>query len=256
MLQIKNVLIITDMIDVGINEVRLRIINGLKNKLINFESVAVENFNITNGAFLLRLLADSCKGGDIFLVVLDPRFEDKPRDSICFKTRNNFFLAGPNNGVFSWVIKDFGIKECVELPLRKENLLFPTFNGKYKFSLAITKLLEGKSVKSLGKKFRKEDVFIEEIENGTIVHIDNYGNLKIKGGRPKFKLGGILEIKINKKVYPAKFGAQYFDVQEGELVVYAGSSLGGLPEIAINRGNAAKFLDVKIGDKITIIEKT
>lgn len=250
----RNVLIITDMNDVGINEVRLRVLEKISKQTVNFENVKVKKFSVINGSFIIRLLADSCREKDIFIIILDPRYDSKPRESICLQTQNNFYFIGPNNGILSWVIKDFKIKKCVQLPLTKENMLFPTFNGKYKFAKTAGQLINGEKFSNLGKEFSKEDIYKEKIETGTVVHIDNYGNIKIKGKRPRFKLGDIVEIKVNGRVYSIRFGLQFFDVPEGELIIYPGSSLWGLPELAINRGNASEFLKVNIGDKIDIIK--
>ena len=164
------------------------------------------------------------------------------------------FYLGPNNGVLSWVIEEFGIKSCVELPIVKNNLLHPTFNGKYKFSVGVNKLLKGKKIRELGTRFSKQKIYIRNIAEGTIVHIDNFGNLKVKGKRPKHRLGSDLSIKINGRTHYAKYGTEFYDVDEGELIVYPGSSLYGLPEIAINKGSAAEYLKLRIGDKVDIID--
>jgi len=246
-------LLVTDMSDVGINEVRLRMLKGLDISEFNIETIVVKRFNLVHGSFITRLLTDSCDKGDIFIIVLDPRYTDKPRESICIETNSGIFYLGPNNGVLSWVIEDFGIKNCVELPIGKDNVLHPTFNGKYKFSIGVNKLLCGKKLTEIGNKFDKKKVFMNQIPEGTIVHVDNFGNLKIKGDRPKYQLGSDLSINVNGKVYYAKFGREFYDVDEGELIVYPGSSLYGLPEVAINRGSAAEYLKLDIGDKLDII---
>jgi len=238
--------------DVALAEVQLRTLQGLNQIPINFINVKTEEFNIVSGKFLLRLIADSLEAEDIVIVVLDPRLSDRPHNSLGIKLKNGAYLLGPNNGVFSWIIKDFSILESIELNNNENTKKFPTFNGKYKFSLAANKILSGHLFSQLGKAIRKSELFIEPINEGQIVHIDNYGNLKIHLPRLRCKVGQKIFIKFRNQTSETRFGKEFDDVSPGELITYNGSSLYGLPEIAINKGNAAKYFGAKVGDEISL----
>lgn len=245
-------ILLTDMKDVAVSEAILRSVPNSVND-VAIIPVQVDTFDILHGAFLLRLLADSFESNDVVSIVCDPRFSDVPRESIGIELKNGVVVFGPNNGVMSWMLQDFELNKAIILPISEESKLHPTFNGKYRFAVAVNKCLSGSTFDSIGDEFDKTSIYMSKIADGTVVHIDNYGNVKIKLPLLQFERGSNVSIKLRDKVYTMKYGYDFFDVSEGEPLLYTGSSLWGLPELAINRGNFAKMYGVKVGDIVTII---
>jgi len=245
-------ILLTDMKDVAVSETILRSVPNSVNN-VTIVPVFVDTFDILHGAFLLRLLADSFEPNDVVSIVCDPRFTDVPRDSIGIELKNGVTIFGPNNGVMSWLIQDFEVKSAIKLPISEESRLHPTFNGKYRFAVAVNKCLQGDSFETIGDKFDKDEIYLSKIADGTVVHVDNYGNVKIKLPALHLKRGSNVSIKLRDKVYSLRYGYEFFDVEEGDPILYTGSSLWGLPELAINRGNFATMYGVKVGDLVTII---
>jgi S-adenosylmethionine hydrolase len=82
---------------------------------------------------------------------------------------------------------------------------------------------------------------------GEILHIDHFGNLitSIQGMAPD----SLLTVVIAGERIP-RLSRTFTDVEPGKLVAYLGSS--GYLEIAANEGNAAKRLNVDIGDQVWV----
>ena len=106
--------------------------------------------------------------------------------------------------------------------------------------------------RKFGEDRNKDFIVPLEIADGEIVHIDNYGNPKIYG---KLNFSEGFKVKISK-------GGQFLANAEyitgrmmssptGTYVVYPSTSLPNMIDIALVRGNAAKQLGLKIGDKLT-----
>lgn len=239
--------------DIATTEVVLRSTLGIADNIIPIiEVVSVDDFNVINAEFSLRLLADSLVAGDIVIVVCDPRIHNRPHDSLAVQLDNGIIVLGPNNGVMSWIIKDLGMQKVLELPLNAETIKHPTFNGKYKFAVAANALLKGSNFDALGANFDADKLYSDNLPEGMILHVDNYGNLKINHPRLELEKGQIVSVSANGQQYDVSFGSEFWDVDEGEMIVYSGSSLWGLPEIAVSRGSAAKKLNLKVGDIIDI----
>ena len=92
---------------------------------------------------------------------------------------------------------------------------------------------------------------------GTIVYIDHYGNAitNISGKTINdfgLKPGDGVDIISQGGKIPARFGAIYSDVPQGEDIVFVVNNLG-MVQLSINLGNFAAAHGVKAGTKITLI---
>jgi hypothetical protein len=92
-----------------------------------------------------------------------------------------------------------------------------------------------------------------EICTGTIVHIDNFGLLKIMGETPKFEEGQKFKISVNgEEKFEARFSNRMMTRDDKDWVLYAGSSLHSLPELGTVRyATGYREFNIQIGDMVT-----
>lgn len=250
----KNIVFITDCVDVAFNEIRAVVINelitlGTRNSIEIEPVVRVEPFSILNGSFLLRLLADSYSEGTIFSIILNP-MKNRPERLFGRTQKKSFIFIGANTGVFDWFLKDFGIAELYEL----SDPGFLPFGGKYVHAPAVGKLASEIPFQKLGAEFEVSKLKKIETQAGTILHIDNFGLMKFSGELPEYIDGQQLIVKIGDKQINTVYTKRMMSRDTGEWVVYPGSSLG-LHELGKVRQNGAVEIGIKIGDIVTIIKK-
>lgn len=246
----KNVVVITDCKDVAFNEMRRIVINECSElgvDEVEVELVSVAEFSLVNAAFLTRLMADYYTEDTVFSIVINPQKHRSPR--IYGQLNNGIKFFGANTGALSWVLNDFGYKSLYEV----HDPGFISFGGKYVHAPNVAKLVAGVPMDSFGKLFAKEALATLDIDSGTIVHIDNFGLLKIMGETPKFEEGQKFKISINgEERFEAKFSNRMMTQDDRDWVLYAGSSLHSLPELGTVRyAEGYKEFGIKIGDKVT-----
>lgn len=212
----------------------------------------VAPFSVLHAAFLLRLLADCVPANSILFSVVNPLQGELSR-VIGRTIRQNLIFVGRDTGQFSWLLKDYGCSEMVEL-----DRTFVPFGGKNIYPKIIGDILRGASISDLGLS-RDPSTFEKiEIPNGTIVHIDNFGLLKIKeepGWQERLQLSPgsrvVIETSAGDAV-EARFAHRMMSCCDGQWVLYPGSSLYGLPELGRVRANGATELKCQLGDSLVI----
>ncbi len=250
----KRIVCITDCSDIAYSELRGTIISELITlgtiDEIDIEPViSVQPFSIINGCFSLRLAAESYPEGTIFLVVLNP-MQIRP-ERIFGRTKDkNFIFLGANTGVFHWFLRDFGIAELYEL----KDLGFVSFGGKYVHAPAAARLASGISFNELGSAFDENKLRKPDLEEGTIVHIDNFGLIKFAAELPAYEEGQKIEVTIGSRTLEAIYSARMMSNNTGTWVIYKGSSFG-FPELGKVREDGAHELGVKVGAKVSFRKK-
>lgn len=244
----RKIVIITDCTDVAFLEIRGAIYSNIVNTNENYEIepiVKVDNYNITNTSFLVRLIAEIYPYGTLINVVVHP--SKRRGERIVGRTeKKGIIFEGTNTGAFGWLLKDFGCSELYEI----DDKGFVPFGGKYVHAPVVGKIISGSPLYEFGKVFGISEIRDVDRSDGTILHIDNFGNVKFVGDIMG-KRGERYTVAIGKKRYQAVYCDRMMDMDDGELVIYPGSSLG-FPEIGIVRGNAAEILDIKWTDKIIL----
>jgi len=246
----KNVVLITDCKDVAFNEMKWIILQecyklGVTD--VNIELVPISEFSIINAAFLIRLMGEQCLPGTIFSVVINPQKHRSAR--IYGKTKNGILFFGANTGALTWFLKDFGIEELYEV----HDPGFVSFGGKYVHAPNVAKLSAGISFNTFGKKFDKKDLSNLDIKVGTIVHIDNFGLMKIMGETPNYEEGDKFKVFVNGDYkLDATFSNRMMSRDDKEWIIYKGSSLHGMPELGTVRYKKGfEDMGFKIGDIVT-----
>ncbi len=244
----RKVVIITDCTDVAYLEIRGAIYSNAVSEDFEIEPVVrVDNFNIVNVSFLVRLIADIYPDGTLINVVVHPsKFRGERIAGITEKKR--IIFEGTNTGAFGWLIKDFGCMEVYEL----YDPGFVPFGGKYIHAPTVGHILSGRPIKELGTLFPTDRIRDVERTEGTILHIDNFGNIKFTGSLDG-KQGDRYTVRAGTKKFTAVYCERMMEKDDGEIVIYPGSSFS-FPEIGVVRGNAAEELGIKWSDKIYFIK--
>lgn len=248
--QIKHIVVITDCKDVAFCEMRKQILSEcdkLGNSYTEVEPlVPAEEFSIINGAFLTRLMAEHYKNNVLFMLILNPS-QKRPK-RIFGQLSNGVYFEGADTGTLSWLFNDFGIKSLYEI---KESRFYP-FGGKYVHSPTVAKMASGIPFEEYGKKINKNELCSFSIPNGSVVHIDNFGLMKIKSEFPNYQDGTKVKIFVNEKESTiAVISKRMMNQNTGTWVLYPGSSMS-LPELGkVRCKDGARELNVQVGDVIT-----
>lgn len=225
----------------------------------------IEPYNIRKGAYVWYRAAWEFPAGTIFVGVVDPGV-GTARRSIVVKTQDGKYFIGPDNGLFTFVIKEMGLAEARmidEAKLRKHHPASSnTFHGKDVFGPAAASLAIGVPFEDLGPVITDPITFPvgkPEIDGdairGEVLDIDQYGNFVTNidrdlVGRLGLKLGDRLTVSIGEYRLDMPFVKTYGDVPEGAPLGVI-SSLGTI-ELAKNMRSLADSLKVRTGAAVTI----
>jgi S-adenosyl-L-methionine hydrolase (adenosine-forming) len=209
--------------------------------------------DVRAGAFALKVSYHYFPKGTIHVAIVDPGVGSK-RQAIAVRT-SNYFFVGPDNGVLSWVLGREKILEIRALENAKYFLhpVSKTFHGRDIFAPVAARLSQGVPLKnfgSLAKGFVKlpwpKPVSSADRIEGEIVYVDRFGNA-ITNIESNSRRDAVVFIKSRKV---CRVGEFYQSVPPGKPVAIAGSS--GLLEIAINGGNAAEKLGLRVGSAVVL----
>ncbi|RLI19150.1 hypothetical protein DRO54_09020 [Candidatus Bathyarchaeota archaeon] len=184
-------------------------------------------------------------------------------DKIIVQTAKALFV-GPDNGLLMLAAKNQGIEKVYEI--RNPRYIMPkisrTFHGRDIFAPTAAHLANGISPKEFGPEIK--DYIIPEYTKpiikkdgiiGEILHIDDFGNLITNISEETFAKiglaeGDLIKLTFKDKNFKLKICEAYGKVGEGKLLAIIGSH--NLLEFSINRGNAANYLCLRIGEKFHI----
>lgn len=241
----RKVVIITDCVDVALMEIRGAIHSYSNNAEYEIEPIVeVENFNIVNTSFLFDLVVNAYPDGTVICIVVNPSQLRTERIIGRLKEKDIIF-DGTNTGALGYVINKYGCTELYEI----YDEGFVPFGGKYVHAPTVGKILAGVSLNKLGKPFDMQKIRTVDMIDGVILHIDNFGNVKMKGNLKDAQKGDIYSLNFKEKTLEAVYWPRMMERKDGEIVIYPGSSFG-LPEIGIVRGDFAGVYDLSVGDQI------
>jgi S-adenosylmethionine hydrolase len=236
--------------------------------------------DVKQGAYILMTATPYFPKGTVHLVVVDPGVGSERRP-IAVESSSAYFIA-PDNGVLSNVLAQEDSYKVVELVNPEYRLPDPssTFHGRDIFSPAAAHLAAGVPFSDLGPVVEKPILLdpphlkfgSNEIE-AEVLNVDHFGNLRTSililawedeatlilhplFGQKLESLPGLSFTAAKAQVVVGEhmidgISATFSDVQVGQPLAYVGSE-GGL-EIAINQGSAARELNVKPGDTVSLI---
>lgn len=254
---IENIIVITDCTDIAFNEIYHSLEYELKKHKLSHVNIAplvsVEQFSIENAAFCIRLIADVVDHKTTLFLVVVHAVKNSP-ERIFGKTQSGLTFVGNNSGYFNWLLEDFGLESLFINKVNK-SINNRSFGGKHVQVPTAIQLIRGTPLLELGEI--GEGALLNasfKIKEGTVVHIDNFGLIKIKSP-PLTNLteGEKIDIYVNGDYkQTARYTEKMKQHEDGDWVLFSGSSLYGLPELAkVRSANSAKELSCKIGDVIS-----
>lgn len=217
-------------------------------------------FDVRRAAYLLEASSRYLPAGSIVVTVVDPGVGTARRPVLC-GTRSGRWFVGPDNGVFTHVLAEQGLREAYELAETAYFLpqVSATFHGRDVFGPVAAHLASGVPAARFGPRLETLITFpvnlprvVGQAVVGEIVHIDHFGNL-VTNVTPDLlaglEVGQDLSCTIDERRWTVPFCATYGTQARGRLVALISS--GGTLEIARTQGEAAAHLNAPVGTRIT-----
>ncbi|MFX0041348.1 MAG: S-adenosyl-l-methionine hydroxide adenosyltransferase family protein [Candidatus Hodarchaeota archaeon] len=231
----------------------------------------ISSFSIIEASYIIKTTYKHFPRYTVFIIVVDPGVGSY-REILALKSDSNYYFVGPNNGIFSDLLENDNISECVKLQ-NEDFFLHPlsnTFHGRDIMAPVGAYISKGTQLKNFGPKFSlnnlvefplKYEVLLKKKEIlCTIQYIDSFGNITtnikidhnntIKGTPFSIKFDDIIAVQIKNQSFKGKYTSHFSHVPINALLFLRGSS--GYLEISINQGSAAKELKVKVEDIIKV----
>jgi S-adenosylmethionine hydrolase len=224
----------------------------------------VSDYDIPEASYLLNSAAVEFPPGTVFLAIVDPGVGSSRR-GVALETKDGKYFVGPDNGIFSDVIRTSGLKRAHSIDnvswIRKGGIS-TTFHGRDIFGPAAAYLTLGAGVQKAGAavdklvQFQRAEARLDSSNlSGHVIHRDHYGNLITNIPAEMAAKAGIknsmnLTIRIGYSFVPATFESRYSAVDSGKFVVVINSQ--GRLEIARNLASAGDSLEVRAGEPLMI----
>ncbi|NIO09382.1 MAG: hypothetical protein GTO40_15770 [Deltaproteobacteria bacterium] len=219
--------------------------------------------DIMAGAMVLSGAVPSFPAGTIHVAVVDPGVGSERRP-ILVQSDQEYFI-GPDNGIFSLVMKGKKPRQTVELSAEKYHLepKSATFHGRDVFAPVAAHLSQGLAPSKLGNPIGDlirlpwpEVTTKKSTISGEVIYVDGFGNLvtNIREDMLAPFAEACLSVSVGRFRIPG-LSSSYSTVREGEKVAVLNS--WRFLEIAVRNGSAAKQLGKSVGAGVEVsIENT
>ena len=215
-------------------------------------------FDISTASYLLSKSTRTLPPGSIIIAVVDPGV-GSGRAGLAVRTQAGRIYLAPDNGILTEVLAREGLADARTLPIATESIS-STFHARDLFGPAAARLVNSESFDSLGAKAEKilrlprnTATVMPNQAKGQVLYIDHYGNIltNIPGSElAKLKVGQLLTVTIKGKSLSLPFLRTYAEAPADRPFALINSD--GEFEIAINQGNAARELGIKVGDPVIL----
>ncbi len=234
-------------------------------------SHSISSFSITETQYIIASTRHYFPESTVFVIVVDPGVGSS-REIIAFKTIDNKYFIGPNNGIFS-SISFHEIAYCVNVQNDKyfRHPVSNTFHGRDIIAPIGAYLTKEISLEEMGPQFDLENIVriplllrINEEKKRikcTAQFIDNFGNIttniklnednRVENSSLIIKEQSILSFIHENETYSGLFATHYDDIPKNETFFMKGST--NLLEISKNQAHAAESYKIKSGDILEIV---
>lgn len=193
-------------------------------------------------AYLLSSLISRVPEGVILFCVVDPSVgsgEDKP---VILKIDGRWYI-GADNGLFDIVARQAREIEAYEITWKPESLS-NSFHGRDLYAPVCAMIANREEVSSSSFAWQDRHHWPDDLNE--IIYIDHFGNCMTGVRAGSFNKQLVLRVDHQEIVN----GNTFSDVKKNKALWYENSN--GLIEIAVNQGNAAELLELKIGSHILL----
>jgi S-adenosyl-L-methionine hydrolase (adenosine-forming) len=225
----------------------------------------VPGFEIEAGAEILQHATRYMPKDVVYLAVVDPGVGTERR-ALALRAESGALLVGPDNGILVPAAEALGgISEAVLLTNGRYHVhpVSNTFHGRDVFSPVAAHLAAGVQLSELGEAVepsslaRFEEPGGEEVGGGEsvtahIISVDRYGNARLSIGQEEWGLeyGTTVRVDVGEGEMDVRYLETFGSARTGELVLVPDSHWR--LSLAINKGNAARALGLKISGKVRI----
>jgi len=225
----------------------------------------VPGFGVEAGAEILQYATRYMPADAVYLAVVDPGVGTERR-ALALRTGSGALLVGPDNGLLVPAAESLGgVSEAVLLTNGRYHVhpVSNTFHGRDVFAPAAAHLVAGVGLSELGEaadpssltRFRAADV--EEAGAGgslaaRIIAIDRFGNarLSVMQEESGLEYGTELMVDAGDGEMSVRYVETFGAAKAGELVLVPDSHWR--LSLAVNKGNAAQALGLKIGERVLL----
>ena len=219
-------------------------------------------FAIAQAAYLLDKSARYFPAGTIFVAVVDPGVGTARRAILMISHANKCYV-GPDNGLFTYVLRREGLQEAYELTnpqYFRTPAVSPTFHGRDIFAPVAAHLARGVPPTAFGRRLPApvtltvpESHMKGDTAEGAVVYIDHFGNIitNIPGTfLDPLPYGQRLRITLATQTRYVPYVRTYADGLPGQLVCLRSSD--DECEVALPQGDAAASCQVGIGTPVSL----
>ncbi len=201
------------------------------------------DYNAHAGAHLIAAFAPNFPPGTVFICVVDPGV-GTGRESVVVTAGGRWFV-GPDNGLLSIVAARNADSKVWRIKWQPE-VLSTSFHGRDIFAVIAAEIAKGDFPANKLEAKAKLHVEFDAGDLARVIYIDHFGNAWTGQRASSIPAGSRVVAKGGEFSNAETFGS----VGKGEGFWFANSV--GLLELAINRGNVADKLGLKVGDTIQV----
>ena len=261
--------IVTLTTDFGLSDYYVPALKGAilaQHSALNIVDVShnIKHHDIVQAAFVLKNAWSAFPEGTIHVVSVN-NFGGERARFLAFSHRNHTFI-GPDNGIFTLIFPEIFQNHAlgghgtegghfVEIPFGGLNFA-PVREA---LTTAVAQLANGTTLENLGaaatdivQRITLQAVISPNQIRGSVIYIDNYGNVILNINRDLFEKvgrGRSFQLFFKRHDPITHLSTHYNDVAVGEtLCLFNSDAL----EISINMGKAAEMLGLKIEDTVQI----
>jgi S-adenosyl-L-methionine hydrolase (adenosine-forming) len=207
--------------------------------------------DVLAGSIILERALRAFEEGTVHLAVVDPGV-GTDRRILAAKIHGQTVVC-PDNGLITWAWHRLaGPRSVYEITWRP-NVTSATFHGRDVMAPVAARLAAGRRISAFARPL-KGPVLLDvapakDLKGGKIIHIDHFGNATTNVPAELIAAHPNATLKlVGTTIGPIR--RTYADVAVGKPLALVGSS--GLLEIAVRNGSAAKSLNLKVGQRLTI----
>lgn len=226
-------------------------------------SHAIAPHDVRAGGLALARAAQYLMPG-VVLAVVDPGVGTDRRAVAVEVGGGVSVLVGPDNGLLAPAVAMVGgATRAFDVTQSSVRLAAPgpTFDGRDLFAPVAAHLCAGVPIEQLGVEIAVETLMPAVMpvaavdENGEIMAealwIDHFGNVQLNLEPDDIPAGVVLRVRAGERSRPLVRATSFEGIPSGSFGLLVDSY--GMPAIAVNRGSAARDLNVHEGDEIRII---
>ncbi|MCX5970284.1 MAG: SAM-dependent chlorinase/fluorinase, partial [Coprothermobacterota bacterium] len=228
----------------------------------------VTPYDIHEGAVTLLLASRNWSSQTLFLAIVDPGVGTERRP-IAALTSDGRIFVGPDNGLFTLVLQEFGAKEVRQITNQawmRPGQRSDDFHGRDVFGPVAAWLSLGKPFVDVGPviaDYVTLPIGVSHQEGrqliGEVLWIDTFGDVQFnitsaQARQAGWVIGDSIQISVGTaSPFAAPFVRTYGDVPEGSALIFQAST--DFLEIAVNMGSMKESLQAEVGTPV-VLEKT